>query len=119
VTEGQEEDMKDWLIKSKGIPFEELKPGVSRRILGYLDSLMAVEMQFQKGAIGDLHSHPHAQTGYVLQGSFDVQVGDKKDVLRQGDCYFAEPHVMHGVVCLEDNSRLLDVFTPKREDFLK
>jgi quercetin dioxygenase-like cupin family protein len=115
----KEDSMADRLIKSKGIPFQELKPGVSRRILGYIDQLMLVEMRFKKGTIGEPHGHPHAQTGYVLQGSFEVQMGEKKEILREGDCYLVEPHVIHGVVCLEDDSRLLDVFTPKREDFLK
>jgi len=46
-------------------------------------------------------------------------MGEKKEILKEGDCYLVEPHVIHGVVCLEDDSRLLDVFTPKREDFLK
>ena len=111
--------MKELMIHSEEIPFEQLKPGMSRRILGYIEALMVVEMRFQKGAIGEVHSHSHAQTGYVLQGSFEVQVGDARKVLKQGDCYLAEPHVIHGAVCLEDNSRLLDIFTPKREDFLK
>ena len=56
---------------------------------------------------------------YVLEGSFQVEVGGEREVLGQGDCYFAEPHIMHGVVCLEDDSTLLDIFTPIREDFLK
>jgi len=111
--------MKGMFIKSKEIPFEELKPDVHRRILGYIDNLMAVEVRFQKGAIGEVHSHRHAQTGYVLEGSFQVEVEGKKEVLKRGDCYFAEPHIMHGVVCLEDDSTLLDIFTPIREDFLK
>jgi quercetin dioxygenase-like cupin family protein len=114
----KEDPMADRLIKSKGIPFQELKPGVSRRILGYIDQLMLVEMRFKKGTIGEPHGHSHAQTGYVLQGSFEVQMGEKKEILREGDCYLLEPHIIHGVVCLEDDSRLLDVFTPKREDFL-
>jgi len=114
-----EDHMTDRLVKSKGIPFQELKPGVSRRILGYIDQLMLVEMRFKKGTIGEPHGHPHAQTGYVLKGSFEVQMGEKKEILREGDCYLVEPHVIHGVVCLEDDSRLLDVFTPKRDDFLK
>ena len=111
--------MKGMFIKAKGIPFEKLKPDVHRRVLGYIDNLMAVEVRFQKGAIGEVHSHPHAQAGYVLEGSFQVEVGGEWEVLRRGDCYFAEPHVMHGVVCLEDGSALLDIFTPIREDFLK
>ena len=115
----KEGEMKGMFIKSKGIPFEELKPDVHRRILGYIDNLMAVEVRFQKGAIGEVHSHRHAQTGYVLEGSFQVEVEGKKEVLKRGDCYFAEPHIMHGVVCLEDDSTLLDIFTPIREDFLK
>jgi quercetin dioxygenase-like cupin family protein len=44
-------------------------------------------------------------------------IGDEKQVLKGGDCYFIPPDIPHGVVALEPSS-LLDIFTPAREDFL-
>ena len=60
------------------------------------------------------HSHPPEQIGYLLKGSFDVTIGDEQTVLKEGDSYYAQPGVVHGVVALEDGA-LLDVFTPQRD----
>ena len=46
--------------------------GMERRILAYEDSLMAVEVSFEKGAEGAPHTHPHTQISYVLSGSFHI-----------------------------------------------
>jgi quercetin dioxygenase-like cupin family protein len=43
--------------------------------------------------------------------------GEKK-ILKAGDSYLIKPDQIHGVVALED-SKLLDVFTPMREDFIR
>ena len=40
-------------------------------------------------------------------------------MLKEGDAYFARKHMMHGAVALEQDSILLDIFNPAREDFLK
>lgn len=92
--------------------------GVGRRILSHGKDMMAVEVSFEKGAVGALHTHPHVQISYVLEGKFEAEIDGKKTVIGVGDTYYTEPDVPHGVVCLEAG-RLLDIFTPEREDFLK
>ena len=79
---------------------------------------MAVEVSFQKGSIGEVHAHPHEQVSYVLKGSFEFELDGKKEIIKAGDSYYVLPGLMHGVVALED-SVILDIFTPQREDFLK
>ena len=92
---------------------------MSRKILAYAPNLMTVELQFKKGAIGAKHSHPHEQIGYLISGSLLYQEEGQEDkVLVTGDTYYVKPNVIHGVVALE-NTKLLDVFTPMREDFIK
>ena len=91
--------------------------GVSRRILSHGKEIMAVEVSFETGAVGAMHSHPHVQISYVLDGKFKATVGDEVRIISAGDTYLADPDVPHGVVCLE-KGRLLDIFTPEREDFL-
>ena len=97
---------------------ETLPNGVKRRIKGYLDDLMLVELVWKKGMVGEMHSHPHRQAGYIVKGSFEGVVDGKKAILREGDCYYTERDVPHGLVALEDDSVLLDVFTPRRNDFI-
>ena len=56
--------------------FEEQGGGVKRKILAYGDALMQVEVHFEKGAVGAMHSHPHSQLTYVLSGEFEFTIGD-------------------------------------------
>lgn len=96
---------------------EDLGEGVSRRILSYLDNLMVVEVSFEKGAIGQVHTHPHEQCTYVLEGAFEFNVDGNKQVIKAGDTTYKQPDIPHGAVCLE-KGKLLDIFTPVRADFL-
>ena len=97
--------------------WETVGAGVRRKVLGHDDMLMMVHVQFEKDAIGYIHSHSHRQVTYVEYGSFEVLIGEEKMVLKGGDCFFIPPAVPHGVVALE-RSGLVDVFTPAREDFV-
>ena len=92
--------------------------GTDRRILSYDDSLMAVEVSFETGSEGAPHTHPHTQLSYVLSGSFRYSVEDESVILNPGDSMMVPSGLVHGTVCLEKGV-LLDVFTPKRDDFLK
>lgn len=109
-------------MQSKFVFHEDIAPvqvaeGAMRRVLAYSDALMAVEMYFEKGAVGAVHAHPHEQVTYIISGAFAfTNDGETKEV-RAGDSLRFAPGTMHGTVCLE-KGRLLDVFTPHREDFL-
>lgn len=98
---------------------EAVNEKVTRKILNHSPALMVVQVRFQAGGIGEPHSHAeHEQIGYIIKGRFEVTVGDEKQILVAGDSFYAGRNVMHGVVALED-SILLDIFTPRRDDFLK
>ena len=96
----------------------ELGGGVSRRILAHDADMMAVEVSFEEGAVGAIHTHPHVQISYVLEGEFEATLGDETKIIRKGDTYYTTPDLPHGVVC-KKRGVLLDIFTPERRDFLK
>jgi quercetin dioxygenase-like cupin family protein len=102
---------------NKDIKSLDLGMGVSRKVLAHGKDMMAVEVSFEKGSIGTLHTHPHVQISYVLEGKFEVSLGGEKKIIEKGDTYYTVPNLEHGVLCLEKGV-LLDVFTPEREDFL-
>ena len=91
--------------------------GSWRRVLLHTEELMLVEFGFEAGAIGALHSHPHVQASYVAAGRFEVTVGDEVSVLSAGDSFIVPSGTTHGVKALEAG-RLIDSFTPRRDDFL-
>ncbi len=105
-------------VRNQDRAFQHPDTGVKRKVLAYSRNLMNVELFFEKGAVGAMHSHPHEQIGYVIEGSLIFKEEGCKDVtLHAGDSYIVEPGVMHGIECLSE-VKLLDIFTPMREDFL-
>ena len=105
-------------VFNNNINITELGGGVSRKILSYEKELMSVEVYFEKGAIGAVHTHPHIQISYVLEGTFEATIGNETRIISKGDTYSVPANVPHGVVCTE-KGKLLDIFTPMRDDFLK
>lgn len=91
--------------------------GAVRTMLGHDAQLMMLKMDFEKGAVGTIHQHPHTQATYVLSGSFEFTIGQEKKIINKGDACFMPAEILHGCTCLEAGS-LLDVFTPERKDFL-
>ncbi|WP_416151160.1 cupin domain-containing protein [Salipaludibacillus sp. HK11] len=100
-----------------GINWEQVDEKVSRKIHKPGDQLMAMEVRFEKGGIGAEHSHPHEQISYCLEGEVEFTLAGEKHVLRQGETLVIPSNTVHGAIALE-KSRLLDVFTPIREDLL-
>jgi quercetin dioxygenase-like cupin family protein len=98
--------------------WENAEPGVKRRIYPPGKDLMMMEVHFEEGAEGYLHSHPHEQLSYCLKGSFDFTIDGTVHLLKAGETIAIPSGALHGVKALEP-SALLDSFTPLREDLLK
>lgn len=105
-------------IKDEDLEWESVGDGIKRKIMGYDDSIMMVNVLFEKGAIGTLHEHYHSQVTNVAKGVFEVTISNVTQVMKEGDCFYIPPHAIHGVLCLEDGL-LIDVFSPVREDFMQ
>lgn len=95
----------------------EVPGGSKRRVILSLPELMLVEFSFEKGGIGALHSHPHVQTSYIAQGTFEVTIDGVTETITAGGAYIVPSGLVHGVKALE-TGRLIDTFTPRRDDFL-
>ena len=91
---------------------------VCRKIRARGGKMMMVEVFFRVGAIGYEHQHVHEQLCYCLEGEFQFSIEGKTTVLKPGDSVFVPSAKVHGAKCLVEG-RLLDIFTPQREDFLK
>jgi len=96
---------------------KDLGGGVSRRVLAYTPQLMIVEVNFEKGSEGTVHTHPHCQNTYVRSGRFRFNVDGEAVEVGPGDTLAFPPDIPHGTLCLEAGT-LLDIFAPMREDFV-
>jgi len=91
--------------------------GSTRRVILDLPDLMLVEFTFVAGGIGALHSHPHRQTSYVAEGTFEVTIDGVTETIGPGGAYIVPSGLVHGVKALTAG-KLIDSFTPRRDDFM-
>ena len=92
-------------------------PGVTRQVLSERPELMVVAFTFEEGAEGKRHNHPHIQSTYVESGRFSFFIGDERFEVGPGDSFVIPSEAFHGCTCLKPG-RLIDTFTPRRDDFL-
>jgi quercetin dioxygenase-like cupin family protein len=108
------------VYKEKTSDPERVRNGFERRIT-HLDNLMVVVCDFADGPMHrpeSPHSHPHEQIGYVAKGELYLFIGEEKHHLSQGDIFTVPSGVPHCIQTLCEQVRLIDSFSPVREDFI-
>lgn len=93
------------------------EPGLARRVGAANDKLMVVEHRMEKGWAGARHSHPHEQVVYIVSGHLKVTCGNTTFDVRAGDSFVVKGGIEHQASAVE-NSHVIDVFTPCRNDYL-
>lgn len=97
--------------------WEQAEPGVKRKIFPPGDSIMMMEVHFEEGAEGYMHSHNHEQLSYCLEGRLEFTVNGEITILSAGETLFIPSRAEHGCRALA-KSKLIDAFTPLRLDLL-
>lgn len=99
-------------------PIVATDEGVTRQVLADHPDLMVVAFRFaSQGAEGALHNHPHVQSTFVESGRFRFVVDDVVTEVGPGDSFVIPSNAVHGCLCLAPG-KLIDTFTPRRDDFL-
>jgi quercetin dioxygenase-like cupin family protein len=91
--------------------------GIVQKTLVHGDKTLMVEFRLQKDAILPLHSHPHEQTGYLVNGHILLTVGSDVFKVKPGDSWCIPGSTLHCAEIIED-SVAVEVFSPVREDYL-
>ena len=104
------------------VPYEKVHDGLQRKII-HTNKLMNVLIDFTDRPWDKpepYHSHPHEQTSYVASGEIMFFCkGEKEQRLKAGDMFAVPLDVKHTIQLLTKEVRLVDSFTPLREDFMK
>lgn len=90
--------------------------GLRRQVMSYSPGMMLVRHRMSRGWVGARHSHPHEQMVYVVSGHLVFQHPGGQFNARTGDSFLVPGGVEHQASALED-SEVLDIFTPYREDY--
>jgi quercetin dioxygenase-like cupin family protein len=105
------------LLLPQPISVTEPEPGLEREILVHSPAMMLVRHRMRKGWRGTAHSHPHEQMVYILSGAIEIDVEGTAHRASAGDSFIVKSNAMHQAAALED-SVVLDMFVPTREDYL-
>ena len=92
-------------------------PGIDMKALVYGDKTLMTKFLLKKGSSIPSHAHPHEQTGYLVKGKMRFFIGSDVYDAEEGDSWCIPGDVEHRVDVLED-SVVLEVFSPVREDYL-
>jgi quercetin dioxygenase-like cupin family protein len=109
------------VFKQKETAPEKVSLHFERRI-SHLKNLMVVVCDFTNGPASQPdppHSHPHEQITYVAEGEMFLFLGEEKHHLVKGDTFSVPSGVPHCIQTITSHVRLIDSFSPVREDFLK
>ena len=110
------------VLKFDNVPYEKVRDGLQRKII-HTEKLMTVLIDFSDGPWNEPeppHAHPHEQTSYVAEGEVIFYCeGEEDQHLKAGDMFAVPSGRLHTVKLLTRKVRLVDSFTPVREDFLK
>ena len=109
------------VFKEKQTITEKISEVFERRI-AHLDNLMTVVCDFTNGPADEPdkpHSHPHEQISYVAEGDLFLFLGEEKHLLSKGDIFTVPSGLLHCIQTISKHVRLIDSFSPIREDFLK
>ena len=93
----------------------EMSPGFISRII-HTESNTINFLEIKAGSVSEVHSHPHHQCAFVLEGEFELTVNGEPQVLSTGLFATIPSNVPHGGRAITD-CKLLDIFNPVREDF--
>ncbi len=107
-------------VKKADLKPEAIAPGRTR-YLANTENLMLAVIDFQDGPTNEPdppHSHPHEQVSYVAAGEIIFLLDNEPTRLTTGDIYTVPPNVPHAVQLPTEHVRLIDAFTPIRQDFL-
>ncbi len=70
----------------------------------------------EAGVIAPLHSHPHEQWTYVLEGEMEFTLEGETQLLLPGMGALIPSNAVHGAKAVTA-CKVIDVFTPVREDY--
>ena len=106
---------KDYLHLLENIPSKEIFKGFKGKFIHTNRTSLAF-WEIEKGSELPLHSHPHEQTVIMMEGELEIEMDGKIYRLSKGKVLTIPGNMPHSGRTIE-NTTVLDVFSPVREDY--
>lgn len=103
------------LVSAADHSLSEMLPGCEARFV-HGDSMTVAFWHIRRGREIPSHEHPHEQIVNLLEGVFEMKVGDDTFVMKAGDSVVVPSGITHSALAITD-IRCIDVFHPVRQDY--
>jgi quercetin dioxygenase-like cupin family protein len=103
------------MIAINSLPQNEIKEGFKARFV-HTENLTLGYWDVEKGAILPMHAHFQEQITQVLEGKFELTIGEETKIYEKGQLAVIPPNVAHGGKALT-KCKIFDIFCPIREDY--
>jgi len=90
-------------------------PGV-HSAMEHSDQISYGCVSLEEGIIVPVHSHPHEQWTYILEGQMEFTLNGETQMLLPGMGAYIPSNALHGARAVTF-CKVIDVFTPVREDY--
>jgi len=109
--------MQDTIFQWEKLEPRTIIPGFHGRFV-HSGTMTFVLWKIDAGALLPEHTHPHEQVVHQFEGELEVTVEGVTTVLKAGMVAVVPPHAKHSGRALTD-CRTMDVFHPRREDYMR
>jgi uncharacterized cupin superfamily protein len=74
---------------------------------------------FQPNSTVPTHSHPHEQTGIVVEGELELTIGSESRIFGKGDAFTIPGNIEHSAASGDTATTIIDTFSLPREDYMQ
>lgn len=105
------DDLSDGVVR-------ELASGLTAHVFAGEQAMLSI-VSFAPNSEGKVHHHPEEQWGVMLEGSGIRVQGGEEIPIKKGDFWRTPGNVPHTIRAGADGARVLDIFSPPREEYRK
>jgi len=98
-------------------PWINICPGIKRQTATSGKTMYQMLAKLEAGSKMPEHRHPQEQIVHILEGRMKLIVEGTPRELATGDSFYLASNVPHGVETI-DETRVLDTFSPPRDEYL-
>jgi quercetin dioxygenase-like cupin family protein len=95
--------------------YKELSPGVRARTF-WGENLLISLVELDANALIPTHSHPHEQSTYIIEGELEADIAGERRRVHTGELLIIPGGTEHSVRVGPALTKVLDAFSPVRED---